>query len=125
MRRAFLTSILSILAVLAPGAAGSDPGPAQRTVDLRDAGALGHLRQTNPVHFGKIERIVAGLLERPERADGHWLQTEFDAREVDLSRLVMKTSHPPRQVLRFTLDDTRYVLHVVRSDLVAKPEVLH
>jgi hypothetical protein len=36
----------------------------------------------------------------------------------------MKTSHPPRQMLRFTLDDTRYVLHVVRSDLVAKPVVL-
>ena len=113
-----------VLAILTLGAAGADPGPAQRTVDLRDTSALQQLRQTNHAHFVKIERILAGLLESPERAEGDWLQANFDAREVDLSRLVMKTSHPPRQVLRFTLDDTRYVLHVMRSDLVAKPVVL-
>ena len=71
-----------------------------------------------------IERILAGLAEQPDRAEGDWLQTNFDARDVDLSRLVMKTSYPPRQELRFTLDDTRYVLHLVRSDLAAKPAVI-
>jgi hypothetical protein len=116
--------LLTALAILATGVAVAGPDPAQRTVDLRDAAALVQLRQTNYAHFVKVERILAGLLERPERAEGDWLQANFDAREVDLSRLVMKTSHPPRQVLRFTLDDTRYVLHVVRSDLVAKPVVL-
>ena len=120
-RRRFLFGILAIFAL---GAALAGPGPVERTVDLRDAAALGQLRQTNPGHFVKIERILAGLLERPERAEGDWLQANFDAREVDLSRLMMKTSNPPRQVLRFTLEDTRYVLHVVRSDLVASPVVL-
>ena len=93
--------LLTALAMLAPGAAVADAIPAQRTVDLRDTGALGQLRRTNPAHFQKIERILAGLSESPERAEGHWLQTSFDAREVDLSRLVMKTSYPPRQMLRF------------------------
>jgi hypothetical protein len=116
--------LLTAVAILAIGVGVGHAEPAQRTVDLRDAAALGQLRQANPAHFAKIEHILAGLLEHPERAEGDWLQTNFDAREVDLSRLIMKTSHPPRQVLKFTLDDTRYLLHVVRSDLMAKPVVL-
>ena len=116
--------LLATLAILAPGAAAADSSPAQRTVDLRDSATVQQLRQANPVHFALIERIVAGLAEHPERAEGDWLQANFDARDVDLSRLVMKTSYPPRQELRFTLDDTRYVLHLVRSDLTAKPSVL-
>ena len=71
-----------------------------------------------------IRQILAALQEQPQRAEGDWLQTTFDARDVDLSRLLIKTSHPPRQLLRFTLDDARYTLHVTRSDLVAQPTVL-
>jgi hypothetical protein len=43
----------------------------------------------------------------------------FDARDVDLSRYVIWTSNPPKQLLRFTLDDVRYVMHVSRNDLTA------
>lgn len=99
------------------------PDPPTRTVDLRDAAALHQLRQSNPAHFATIQQILAGLTERPERLEGDWLQATFDARDVELSRLLFKTSHPPRQLLRFTLDDTRYALHVVRSDL-AEPMIL-
>ena len=93
-------------------------------VDLRDAAALERLRESNPAHFATIRQILAGLAERPERVEGDWLQATFDAHEVELSRLVLKTSHPPRQRLSFMLDDTRYTLHVVRSDLGAEPQVL-
>ncbi len=119
-----LVTTFLILVILAPETAAADPGPVQRTVDLRDSAAVAQLRQSNPAHVAMIERILAGLAEQPDRAEGDWLQTNFDARDVDLSRLVMKTSYPPRQELRFTLDDTRYVLHLVRSDLAAKPAVI-
>ena len=101
-------------------AAHADPA----VVDLRDATALEQLRERNPAHFATIQQILAGLAEEPGRADGDWLQTTFDAREVELSRLVLKTSLPPRQRLSFVLDDTRYTLHVARTDLGATPQVL-
>ncbi|MCE3284371.1 MAG: hypothetical protein K0R70_627 [Steroidobacteraceae bacterium] len=120
MRRWILTFAAVTMTSLAGGAV-ADPPP---TVDLRDAAALQQLRDRNPAHFATIQRILAGLAEDPERVEGDWLRTTFDARDVELSRLLLKTSHPPRQQLRFTLDDTRYALHVVRSDLGAEPQVL-
>jgi hypothetical protein len=107
-------------------ARADDPRPAVAAhgVDLRDGAALERLREANPAHYAAIRQIVAGLQEQPDRAEGDWLQATFDARDVELSRLLLKTSHPPRQLLRFTLDDTRYTLHLTRSDLVATPTVL-
>lgn len=109
------------LAALATGAHAADLSPL-RTVDLRDPGALERLRTTNPHHFAQIRRVLAGLSETPELAEGDWLEVNFDARDVDLSRYVIKTSDPPKQLLRFTLDDVRYVMHVVRDDLTATVE---
>jgi hypothetical protein len=119
-------SILTLLALTATLGVASAAGPAQAetAVDLRDAATLERLREQNPSHYAAIRQILAGLTERPERLDTDWLQATFDARDVELSRLLFKTSHPPRQLLRFTLDDTRYALHVVRSDLGAEPQVL-
>jgi hypothetical protein len=120
-------SILTLLALASTLGVASSAEPAQEgtTVDLRDAATLERLREQNPSHYAAIRQILAGLAERPERLDTDWLQATFDARDVELSRLLLKTSHPPRQLLRFTLDDTRYALHVVRSDLGAEPQVLH
>lgn len=111
--------------LLVSGVARADPASVQHTVDLRDASALQQLEQSNPAHYAKIREILEGLTAHPEHAESNWLETAFDARDVELSRLLLETSNPPRQMLRFTLDDTRYTLHVVRSDLVARPEVLH
>jgi hypothetical protein len=122
MRRWFV--ILGALLVTAGGAVADPAATDSRSVDLRDPAALAELQRTRPAHFATIRQILAALQEQPQRAEGDWLQTTFDARDVDLSRLLLKTSHPPRQLLRFTLDDTRYTLHVTRSDLVARPTVL-
>lgn len=112
----------------APATPPADGAPAAsttaRAVDLRDAAALADLQRTRPAHYATIRRILADLEQQPVRAEGDWLQTNFAARDVELSRLLLKTSDPPRQLLRFTLDDTRYTLHVTRSDLVAGPAVL-
>ena len=102
------------------GGAGADPA----TVDLRDPAALERLRQEHPAHFAAIRQILAGLAEQPQRVEGAWLQATFDARDIEVTRLLLRTSYPPRQQLSFRLDDTRYTLHVVRSDLAAEPQVL-
>ena len=112
-----------LLAALAVCAYAADDAPL-RTVDLRDPAALELLRQANPAHYEKIQRVVVGLREAPELAEGDWLEVSFDARDVDLSRYLIKTSYPPKQLLRFTLDDVRYVIHVVRGDLAATVERL-
>lgn len=88
-------------------------------IDLTAPGAMEDLRQSNPEHFAQIQAIVEGLRERPERVEGEWLQVNFDAERVNLSELLFLTSMPPRQSLTFTLEDTRYRLYVLRSDLVA------
>ena len=114
---------LALVALLVLGSVDVAAGDTT-SVDLRDADALERLRQDNPAHYAAIRQILAGLAETPERVEGDWLQATFDARDVEVSRLLLKTSYPPRQRLSFTLDATRYTLHVVRSDLVAAPQVL-
>ena len=88
-----------------------------QVVDLSEKSALEQLRSSNPAHYEKIRRIVAGLTEQPSRAEGDWLAATFGATDVVLGRLVFMTSNPPKQTLEFKLDATQYRLHVVRSDL--------
>lgn len=106
------------VAIAAGALAGSGAG-ASGTVDLTEPGALDRLRVSNPAHYEKITRIVAGLVEKPQRAETDWLQTTFNAHDVDLSHLLVLTSDPPKQSLSFTLDDVRYRMRVTRSDLTA------
>ena len=91
----------------------------QRTVDLREPGALRALETSNPAHFARIRRALVALEERPDRAEGDWLEVNIDASDVNLSKLLFKTSNPPKQLLQFTLDDTRYLMHLVRRDINA------
>jgi hypothetical protein len=91
-----------------------------QVVDLSDQGALERLRSANPAHYEKVREIILGLTEQPSRAEGNWLAVTFGAKDVELGRLVFMPSNPPKQTLKFKLDDTQYRLHVVRSDL--KPD---
>jgi hypothetical protein len=115
-----LSVVILALAVSVPALAQT-PG----TIDLRTPRALEDLKRENPAHFEKIRQILAGLEEKPERAEGDWLQATFDAHDVDLSRMIIKTSYPPKQLLTFRLDQVRYTLYVVRGDMVAQPQPLH
>lgn len=101
-------------ALLMSVAAGSALADA---IDLSDARAVERLRAANPDHYAKILQILAGLRERPSRVDDGWLQTAFGARDVKVAALMLLTSDPPKQSLRFTLDDVAYRLNVVRADL--------
>lgn len=112
--------LLALMLVLVlPVSSYGDAGAAG-TVDLRNPQALTQLERTNPAHFDQIRRMLETLREQPDLAEGDWLEVAFDARDVDLSRYLINTSHPPKQLLRFTLDDVRYTMHVVRSDLTAE-----
>ena len=94
-------------------------------IDLRTPHALAILKRDNPAHYEKIRQILAGLEEKPERVEADWLQATFDARDVDLTRMIVKTSYPPKQVLNFRLDQVRYTMYVVRRDMVAEIQPLH
>jgi hypothetical protein len=93
-------------------------GPPSIFVDLRTPQALENLKRDNPAHFEKVRQILAGLEEKPERVEGDWLQATFDAQDVDLSRMIVKTSYPPKQLLSFQLEQVRYTMYVVRRDMV-------
>lgn len=106
--------------VITVAALGGGASLADGVVDLTERGALEDLRASNPAHFERIVEIIEGLRQEPARAEGEWLQVTFGARDVDLSRLLLRTTNPPKQSLSFTLDDTRYRLFVTRTDLAAK-----
>jgi hypothetical protein len=111
-----------VIALLLSIRALAGEAPAPRTVDLRAPHALEQLQRQNPAHFEKIREMLAGLETEPRRAESDWLQVTFGARDVDLSRHLIRTSNPPKQLLQFTLDDVRYTMYVVRSDMVGAVE---
>jgi hypothetical protein len=109
--------IIAAALVWVPALAADDAS--QHTIDLEDAVALAQLKVANPAHYEKIRQILIGLQEEPKRAEGDWLQANFNASDVDLSRYLLKTSNPPKQRLQFTLDDVRYKMQLTRPDLTA------
>jgi hypothetical protein len=80
-------------------------GPA--VVDLDAPGALDALERTNPVHYDKVQRIVAGVKSKPDSEVNEWLRVSFDAKDVRYLALLM-VSLPPKRRLSFTLDDISY-----------------
>ena len=116
-----LSVVVLVLAVSIPVFAG----PPSSFVDLRTPQALENLKRENPAHFEKLRQILAGLEEKPERVESDWLQATFDAQDVDLSRMIVKTSYPPKQLLSFQLEQVRYTMYVVRRDMVGQIEQLH
>jgi hypothetical protein len=112
------TTLIMVAALIASMGVRADPAGLQY-VDLRDDRALQSLKESNWKHYEQIQKILMALFEEPQRVEAGWLEATFNARDVDLQKLVFKTSHPPKQVLQFTLDDTRYTLDLVRTDLGA------
>lgn len=115
------TLVLLLCAALAGGRAAV----AGDFVDLTRPGALEELRASHPADFAHIVEIIEGLREEPARAESDWLEVNFDAADVDLSKLLLRTSYPPKQSLTFTLDGTRYHLFVTRSDMTPKAMPAH
>jgi hypothetical protein len=80
---------------------------ASAIVDLDAPGVLDTLARANPVHYEKIQRIVAGVKSKSDPEVNEWLRVSFNARDVRYIPLLM-VSYPPKRRLSFTLDDKSY-----------------
>ena len=98
-----------------------DPSPRPDTVvvDLRTPHALEQLQQRDPGQFKRLQQVLRGLHDKPQRARSDWLQVTFNATNVDVSENLFEASFPPKQLLGFTLGRVRYIMNVTRSDLAA------
>jgi len=89
--------------------------------DLDRPGALETLRLSNPAHYIKVRQILDGVFLRSDAEVPRWMQTNFQAQDVQYGPIVL-TSHPPKRRLSFALDATRYegtvVLTNVRGEIV-------
>ena len=104
-----------VLAVLQPaGVHASDQ------VDLRAAGALEALLRSNPVHYATVQEIVELTQRFPEGGPTRWLPASVNAADVHYTRGLLKTSYPPKETLRFRLDEVRYTLDVTRHDVAGR-----
>ncbi|MBW7900174.1 MAG: hypothetical protein H3C26_01755 [Rhodocyclaceae bacterium] len=97
--------VVMLLAFAASAFAG--PGSASRPVDLDRPGAIEALKDRNPVHHDKIQRILQGAQRLPLPSIRGWIQAQFGATDVS-PPLPIKTSFPPKARLSFTLDEVRY-----------------
>jgi hypothetical protein len=113
-----MNRVICIVLVLALGIGAAGAADFARSVDLRDQRQLEQLQASNPAHFANIQRIVAAVLERPEQVTEGWLRTNFNAKDFSLQRAILRTSNPPKQLLQVTLDDVRYKMYLIRSDMI-------
>jgi hypothetical protein len=87
-----------------------------RTIDLDASGALEALQQTNPTHYVTVRTILAEVFLRPGTEVPRWLRVSFNAQGISYPPIVF-TSHPPKRLLSFTLDDTRYVAVITLTNV--------
>lgn len=115
MSKVIAAAVLVLLwtAVVVAGQAASRP-----PVNLNKPGALEALEQSNPTHYEKVRQILEGILKQPDAAVPGWIQTNFDARNVNYAPILM-TSDPPKRRLSFTLDEARYEAVVTLTNVRA------
>jgi hypothetical protein len=88
--------------------AQSAADPAQSAaIDLNAPGALDALRRSRPEDYRRIVVILAGITRHAQGDVPHWLQANFDARDVVYQPLWL-TSFPPKRRLSFSLEGQRY-----------------
>jgi len=118
IRRVLTLAILLLLWSAASSAEDSRPG---RVFDLDRPGALEALRLSNPAHYIKVRQIMEGAFLRSDAEVSRWMQTNFQAQDVQYGPIVL-TSHPPKRRLSFALDAMRYegtvILTNVRGEIV-------
>lgn len=95
----------------APDAAVA-PKPPAPVVRLYGAADLEHLRETNFNHYQRAQRIIAdgNKLCRPG-APILQLAARYGADDMSCAANLL-TSNPPKKILRFRLDSTRYVARI-------------
>ena len=90
-------------------------------IDLDVPDNLAAIERDHPDHFAKIQRILAEV-NRRQVTDGSvatWMRTEFQARNIKYTDLIM-TTNPTKKRLEFTLGDTTRV-KVITFERYAAP----
>lgn len=87
----------------------------KRTVYLNGPSDLERLRQVNPAHYARAERILTAANHLCRSGPGQ-LQEAAQARDLSCDGSFLRTSNPPKWQITFTLDDTRYVALVAVTD---------
>jgi hypothetical protein len=118
MRAPFTLVIPALTGACAAAAIADEPlltAPPSRTVYLDGPSDLARLKEINPSHYARAERVLAAAnhLCRPGPAE---LREAAGARDLTCDGSFFRTSNPPKWQITFTLDDTRYVALVVVTD---------
>jgi hypothetical protein len=108
---------MALMAMLASFGALADetPTPAAKAVTpppvvyLRGFVDLEKLRQANPNHYARAERIIAASEELCKPGPDQVYFASFDARNISCEGALLRTSNPPKREIGFTLDEVRYV----------------
>ena len=90
-------------------------------IDIDEPQTLARVRQENPAHYAKIEKVLAAAEKVPAFELREWLPTAVGASDV-LAAPLWLVSDPPRMKLAFTLDETRYTATVVGRFPPALPQ---
>jgi hypothetical protein len=115
--RAILTLLMLTTTLAAAPGLAADPEPtfpSRLTVYLDGPADLARLRQANPDHYARAERVLAAAnqLCRPGRAR---LLNIAGVGEPSCADELF-TSNPPKRQITFRLDDIRYVALVTITD---------
>src|SRR5262249_46654407 len=122
MRRGtwFATAAVLIIALCAGGSAARAEAPpaaspVAEVIELDSAG-LARLRESNPNHFARAERILsaATYLCRPRTGDLYL--TKLGVQDLSCQQMLLQTSNPPKWRIAFRLDQIRYTASVVVTD---------
>lgn len=104
------------LLLLALGLIGATPALADEPVVYLDGPAdLARLRQVNPGHYARAERILAAANQLCRPAPGR-LEEVAGARDLRCESAFLRTSNPPKAEIHFRLDTVRYVALVTITD---------
>jgi hypothetical protein len=105
------TSLLLALLMCGTGPALAD----DPTVYLDGPSDLARLRQANPDHYARAERILAQANQLCRPGAGR-LEAVAGASELRCESALLRTSNPPKREIHFRLDAVRYVALVTITD---------
>ena len=108
MRTILLT--LAVTGLCTGPALADDP-----TIYLDGPSDLARLRQVNPTHYARAERILAQANRLCRPGPGQ-LQELAGAKDLGCEGALLRTSNPPKWEIRFRLDTVRYVALVTITD---------
>lgn len=96
------------------------PTQSPPVVWLRGLSDLDKLKQSNPDHYARAERIMAAADQVCKPGPLRAVPTEAKAKDVSCESMLVLTSYPPKRQIGFTLDDVHYVALVVLTEAAAQ-----